>query len=247
MIRVEGVSKSHAGARVLGPVSLDVAERSTVALVGSSGAGKSTLLRLIVGLLWPDEGRVIVCGEPMTARSALGLRRRVGYVIQDGGLFPHLDARDNAALMARHLGWSEERIAARLVELAALVRLAPGLLARYPAQLSGGERQRVSLIRALFLDPDVLLLDEPFGALDVIVRSQLRGELRDIFFALAKTVLLVTHDLADAAFLAGEIVVMSDGRVVDRGTLDTFLTRPADSFVARFVSAAQTLSIDGAR
>jgi osmoprotectant transport system ATP-binding protein len=244
VIRVDGVSKSFGGARV-GPITLEVPARSTLALIGPSGSGKSTVLRMIVGLVAPDEGTLVVSNEAMAASSAERLRKRIGYVIQEGGLFPHLTARGNAVLMARHLGWSDARIAARLDELVPLVHLEAALLARYPAQLSGGERQRVALLRALFLDPDVLLLDEPFGALDILVRSELRDELRGLFRTLAKTVLLVTHDLADAAVLADRMAVMSEGRVVDGGTLEDLLERPAGTFAARFVAAARTREVVG--
>jgi osmoprotectant transport system ATP-binding protein len=245
VIHVDGVAKSYGGARVVGPVSLHVAPRATLALIGPSGSGKSTVLRMIVGLVAPDEGTIVVGGEAMTASSAEPLRRRIGYVIQEGGLFPHLDAHGNAVLMARHLGWSDARIRARLEELVPLVRLRPELLTRYPGQLSGGERQRVALLRALFLDPDVLLLDEPFGALDPLVRSELRDELRGVFRALAKTVLLVTHDLADAATLAERVAVMSEGRIVDEGTLAELVSRPPESISARLVAAARVVEGTG--
>ena len=245
MIRLTGVSKSYGGSRILGPVSLEVAARTTLALVGSSGSGKSTLLRVVVGLVSPDEGRVEVAGESMTPATAQRIRRRIGYVIQEGGLFPHLTARENAALMASHLGWPQERITARLDDLVALVRLRPELLERYPLELSGGERQRVSLVRALFLDPDVLLLDEPLGALDALVRADLQQELRTIFDGLRKTVILVTHDLAEAAFMADEIAVMRGGVVLQRGSVDDLLSRPSDDFVARFVRAQRSLHLPG--
>jgi osmoprotectant transport system ATP-binding protein len=245
VIRLEGVTKHYAGARLLGPVSLDVAAHATLALLGPSGCGKSTLLRMVVGLIRPDDGTVRVCDEPMTPETALRLRRRIGYVIQEGGLFPHLSARENATVMARHLGWAPGRIASRVGELAELVRLPPALLARFPAQLSGGERQRVSLMRALFLDPDVLLLDEPLGALDPLVRAQLQQDLRDSFRALRKTVLLVTHDLAEAAFLADDVAVMNAGVVVERGPFAELVARPRDPFVARFVSAQRVTHLQG--
>lgn len=237
MIRFLGVTKHYGGARVLGPISLEVADRSTLALVGASGSGKSTLLRMLVGLVVPDEGRVEIAGEPLTPSTLGRVRLRTGYVIQDGGLFPHLSARENAAIVARHLGWDDARVGSRLADLAALVRLRDQVLDRYPAQLSGGERQRVSLMRALFLDPDVLLLDEPLGALDAVVRAELHQELRSIFGTLAKTVLLVTHDLREAAILAGEIAVMREGLILQRGKLEELARNPADPFVARLISA----------
>ncbi len=165
----------------------------------------------------------------------------MGYVIQGGGLFPHLTARGNASLMARHLGWPKARIDGRLSELAALTRFPADALERYPIQLSGGQRQRVALMRALMLDPDVLLLDEPFAALDPMVRHRLQSELRDIFRRLAKTVVMVTHDLGEAAFLGDDIVLLDAGRVVQRGSAHDLVERPAGAFVEAFVSAQRTL------
>jgi osmoprotectant transport system ATP-binding protein len=240
LIRIDSVTKHYGASRVLGPVSLDVAPHSTLALVGSSGSGKSTLLRMLVGLVVPDAGRVEVAGEQVTTASVERLRLRIGYVIQDGGLFPHLSAGENASIVARHLGWDSARVASRVAELAALVRLRDEVLRRHPAQLSGGERQRVSLMRALFLDPDVLLLDEPLGALDAVVRAELHEELRAIFRKLSKTVLLVTHDIREAAFLADEIAVMRDGVIVRRGTLDELTRNPGDPFVERLLAAQRS-------
>src|SRR5256885_16721595 len=177
-------------------------------LLGSSGSGKSTVLRLILGLLHPDGGEVRV--EPVAP---------IGYVVQEGALYPHLTAARNVVLPARAAGWTAARQAARLDALAALVDLEPELMGRYPHQLSGGQRQRVSLMRALMLDPPVLLLDEPLGALDPLIRSDLQADLRGIFRALRKTVVLVTHDLGEAAFLGDRIVLMQAGRVVPQGPL----------------------------
>src|SRR5262249_22018916 len=161
----------------------------------------------------------------------------VGYVIQDGGLFPHLTARGNVTLMARYLGWDRARIAARVAGLADLTRFPADGLDRYPHQLSGGQRQRVGLMRALMLDPDALLLDEPLGALDPLVRADLQAELRDIFRRLGKTVVLVTHDLGEAAFFADRVVLLKAGRVVQEGGPGALWPRPGDAFVPRFVQA----------
>jgi osmoprotectant transport system ATP-binding protein len=169
------------------------------------------------------------------------LRRRIGYVIQDGGLFPHLSARDNLALLPRWLGWNAARIDARAQELSALTHFPLDALARFPAELSGGQRQRVALMRALMLDPPALLLDEPFGALDPIVRHELQDELATIFAALDKTVILVTHDVAEAAFLAPRLILLRDGRIVQDGSLEDLRERPADAFVSDFLDAQRRL------
>ncbi len=237
MLELYGVSKAYDGAPALWPTELIVPRGRTTVLIGPSGCGKSTLLRLMIGLIWPDTGTVAFDGAPVTPGTATELRRRMGYVIQEGGLFPHLSARGNVVLLARYLGWDPGRIEARLKELAALVRLPAEALARYPVQLSGGQRQRVSLMRALFLDPALLLLDEPLGALDPIVRAELQTDLRGIFQALGKTVVLVTHDLAEAAFFGDTLVLLSGGRIVQQGTLDDLVSHPADPFVSQFVHA----------
>ena len=161
----------------------------------------------------------------------------MGYVVQDGGLFPHLTAHGNVTLMAHYLGWNARRIETRLAELTELTRFPDDGLTRYPTQLSGGQRQRVSLMRALMLEPDVLLLDEPLGALDPIIRSELQTDLRRIFQALAKTVLLVTHDLSEAGFFGDLIVLLRDGKIVQQGRLADLLGTPADPFVTRFINA----------
>jgi osmoprotectant transport system ATP-binding protein len=239
-IRLNAVSKRYSSGGV-GPLSLEVAARTTVALVGSSGAGKSTVLRLLVGLLAPDEGEVIVAGQCMRADTAAALRLRMGYLIQDGGLFPHLSARANASIVALHLGWSTARIDARLSELLDLTRLPRALLDHFPAELSGGERQRVALVRALFLDPEVLLLDEPLGALDALVRARLQEELGEMFRALEKTVLFVTHDLAEAAFLADEIVVMDAGVIVESASAADIVEHPRSELARALLAAHRVL------
>jgi osmoprotectant transport system ATP-binding protein len=234
MVTLEDVEKRFAGRLVLAPTTLTVAARTSLALLGPSGCGKSTLLRLILGLLVPDAGHLSVAGIPVTPETAISVRRRIGYVIQDGGLFPHLTATDNVALLARHLGWRPPRVAERLHELAALVHLEPSLLERFPAELSGGERQRVGIMRALMLDPPLLLLDEPMGALDPMVRARLQSDLKRIFSELEKTVIFVTHSLDEAAFLGDEVLLMRDGRVVQRGTMRD-LESAADPFTREFV------------
>jgi osmoprotectant transport system ATP-binding protein len=235
------VTRRYGQAVALDAVDLDIAQGRTTALIGPSGAGKSSVLRMLVGLEWPDSGQVRFEGAPLQRATLLAQRRRIGYMIQEGGLFPHLSARDNAALLARTLGWERARIEARLAELAQLCQLPMDLLARFPAELSGGQRQRVGLVRALMLDPPVLLLDEPLGALDPIVRHELQTQMRELFGQLRKTVVLVTHDVAEAAYLADTLVLMRDGRVLQQGSARELLERPVDAFVTRFLTAQRSL------
>ena len=216
---------------------LTIDEGKVVVLVGPSGCGKSTLLRLLLGLIEPDTGSVRFREQEMSGESVLKLRHQIGYVIQDGGLFPHLTARENVTLLASHLNWKEEQIDPRVDELRQLTHLPADALERYPTQLSGGQQQRVALMRALMLNPAVLLLDEPLGALDPLIRAELQSDLRDIFRSLGKTVVLVTHDIGEAAYLADEIVLLRKGAIIQRGTISDLLHRPVDPFVAEFISA----------
>ena len=223
--------------------NLQIAAGQTTVLIGPSGCGKSTILRLIIGLLTPTSGAVQFEGEPVSQTNILALRRRMGYVIQDGGLFPHLTAAENVMLMARHLQptLQADEIQAKLDELCELTRFPKDGLARYAVELSGGQRQRVSLMRGLALDPDVLLLDEPLGALDPMVRASLQTELKEIFSRLDKTVVLVTHDMAEAGYIADSIVLMHEGQILQQGTLDDLRERPADGFVSEFITAQRSL------
>ena len=241
MFEFDRVAKSFGELAAVRDVSLASKNAATTVLIGPSGCGKSTLLRLALGLVVPDKGRIVFDGTQVDPSNAETLRRRMGYVIQGGGLFPHLTARGNAAVMARHLGWQRARIEARLAELLDLTHLTDDVLDRYPAELSGGQRQRVALMRGLMLDPDILLLDEPFGALDPMVRFTLQTDLRGIFRTLGKTVLMVTHDIAEAAFFGDAIVLMREGSIVQEGTIDDLLQRPAEDFVEAFVTAQRTL------
>ncbi|HEY0232889.1 MAG TPA: ATP-binding cassette domain-containing protein [Dokdonella sp.] len=241
MFALDNVTLRHGDRPAIDALSLAFEQGTVSAIIGSSGSGKSTLLRLLLGLEWPDAGEVRVEGSRLRAQDVLVVRRRIGYVIQEGGLFPHLSARDNLALLPRWLGWNAVRIDARARVLAALTHFPLDALARFPAELSGGQRQRVALMRALMLDPPALLLDEPLGALDPIVRHELQDELAAIFSTLGKTVLLVTHDIAEAAFLAPRLILLREGRVVQDGTLDDLRERPADAFVSRFISASRHL------
>jgi osmoprotectant transport system ATP-binding protein len=240
-IEIENLTKSYDGAMALDVDRLSIESRATLALIGPSGCGKSTLLRITAGLIEPDRGSVTIAGTRMARASRRPLQLRMGYVIQEGGLFPHLSARDNVALVARDLGWPAARILERTGELQELTQIPRGLLERFPAQLSGGQRQRVALMRALMLDPEVLLLDEPLAALDPMIRSDLQLELRRIFERLRKTVLFVTHDMAEAAYIAGEMAIMRAGHILQRGTLRDLIRSPADPFVTEFIRAQRQL------
>jgi osmoprotectant transport system ATP-binding protein len=237
MLRFEGTFKDYGGIPALAGVDLDVPEAQTTVLIGPSGCGKSTLLRLAAGLIRPDRGQVWFEGARLHTGNLRPARLRMGYMIQDGGLFPHLSVRDNVTLMARRLDWPRERREQRLAALADLVQLPTAMLARYPIELSGGQRQRVALMRALMLDPDLLLLDEPLGALDPMIRFELQRELKGIFARLGKTVLMVTHDLAEAVFFGHRIVLLRAGRIVQQAEPRVLLDSPAEPFVAQFVAA----------
>ncbi|HMM52537.1 MAG TPA: ATP-binding cassette domain-containing protein [Burkholderiaceae bacterium] len=238
---LSGVTHVFGTVRAIDDLTLDFERGRTTILIGSSGSGKSTALRLLIGLEWPQRGEVRCDGEPLRRERILELRRRVGYVIQEGGLFPHLSVLGNLGLLPRHLGWNRLRVAERAGELVDLVHLHPDLLGRFPAELSGGQRQRVALMRALMLDPPALLLDEPLGALDPLVRHELQEELREIFRRLGKTVVMVTHDLAEAAFFGSRLVLMRSGRIVQDGSLDDFRHAPAEGFVRDFLAAHRNL------
>jgi osmoprotectant transport system ATP-binding protein len=237
MFEARGLTVRFGSTAALSDVSFAPA-RGTTVLIGPSGCGKSTLLRALIGLVAPETGDVLFNGAPVGGALAQA-RHATGYVIQSGGLFPHLTARRNVTLLAEHQGRTDTD--ARVAELAALVRLDEALLARYPAELSGGQRQRVSLMRALMLDPGVLLLDEPLGALDPMVRAELQRDLRAIFRALGKTVVMVTHDLAEAAYFADHVVLLREGRIEQQGAYRELLENPASDFVREFVSAQREL------
>lgn len=236
MIVAQNLCKSYAGVTALDNFSYTFEAGSSTVLIGPSGCGKSTLLRVIIGLVNPDAGEIEISQTPITPRSITSLRARIGYVIQNGGLFPHLTAFDNVALLARQERWSTQKIDARIELLSDVVRLSANQLSVFPSQLSGGQRQRISIMRALMLDPEILLLDEPLGALDSIVRSELQQDLREIFGQLNKTVLMVTHDLAEAAFFTDDLILMNDGSIVATGSLKSMFSSESQ-FVRRFVEA----------
>ncbi|HEX9733409.1 MAG TPA: ATP-binding cassette domain-containing protein [Thermoanaerobaculia bacterium] len=239
MIRFEHVRKVFDGddpVVAVDGVDLEVAEGETVCLIGTSGSGKTTVLKMVNRLLEPSAGRVLVGGRDVRDVDVIRLRRAMGYVIQRGGLFPHLDVARNVGLLCELEGWRRERVERRVAELLELVGLPPAEYARRrPRELSGGQQQRVGIARALALDPGVVLMDEPFGALDPITRAQLHEEFLRLEEKVRKTVLLVTHDLAEAFELGDRIALMDGGRLVQVGTAADFRERPASSFVSDFV------------
>ena len=241
VFKLDAISKSFGPTLALDELSLSIEAGETLVLIGPSGCGKSSLLRLLNGLIRCDAGRVEFEGTEIRDDNVRTLRRRMGYVIQEGGLFPHLTAKRTVSLMAGQLGGPAQRVDERLVELCELTKLPLATLHRYPSELSGGQRQRVSLMRALMLDPDVLLMDEPLGALDPMIRAELQAQLRNIFRALRKTVVLVTHDLHEAGYFGDDIVLLRQGRLVQRGTLQELLEAPKDDFVRAFVRAQRAL------
>jgi osmoprotectant transport system ATP-binding protein len=230
------VAKRHGAVEALKATTLSLGPGTSV-LLGPTGSGKSTLLRLLTGLIRPSAGEVRLWGQPVNPQTIGALRRRMGYVIQEGGLFPHLTAAQNVTLAARYFGWDAARIERRLDELIELTHFPRDGMIRYPTQLSGGQRQRVGLMRALMLGPELLLLDEPLGALDPMIRAELRAELRAIFQMLGQTVVLVTHDLVEAEFFADRVVLLREGAVVQDGSMRDLVENPADEFVTRFVRA----------
>jgi osmoprotectant transport system ATP-binding protein len=240
MLALVGVSKSYGPHRALQSTDLTIPAGRTTVLLGPSGSGKSTILRLLVGLVWPDSGQVLFGCTAINRSNVRSLRHRMGYVIQEGGLFPHLTVAGNVTLLARHLDWSPKAIDDRLAALIDLARLPRDVLERYPAQLSGGQRQRVSLMRALMLDPDVLLLDEPLGSLDPMIRHDLQQDLKRIFQDLGKTVVIVTHDIGEAGYFGELLVLLRDGRIVQQGSLQDLVRRPAESFVEQFINAQRS-------
>ena len=237
MFSLNNVSKSFGNLQVLKPTTVDFHTGESTVLIGPSGCGKSTLLRILVGLIDADAGTILFDGTPLTTQNIQQQRQRMGYVIQDGGLFPHLTARQNVGLLASHLGWDQDKVKARVEELAELTRLPRVALDRYPSQISGGQRQRVGIMRALMLDPAVMLLDEPMGALDPLVRFDLQEDLRKIFRTLGKTSIMVTHDMGEAAFFGDRVMMLGEGEVVQEGRLEELIQNPTNDYVARFINA----------
>ena len=244
MIELEGLTKRWpgAGAAAVEDLTLSVPEGTSCALIGPSGSGKTTTLRMVNRLIEPSGGRLRIGGEDALRLDPVRLRRGIGYVIQEVGLFPHRSVAENVATVPRLLGWPAPRIAARVEEVLAMAGLDPGrFAARRPHQLSGGERQRVGVARALAGDPPVLLMDEPFGAVDPVVRAHLQEEVLRLLKQLRKTVLIVTHDLDEAVRLGDAVAVLRDGRLAQHAPAARLLAQPADGFVAGFLGSDRAL------
>ena len=237
MLKATQVSKSYpGGVQALAEVSLSVNRSETVALIGESGSGKTTLLRCFNLLTEPDSGVIEIEGESILGRDPTALRRQIGYVPQDGGLMPHWTVERNVQLVPTLQSWEPERVRAQFEQTLELVGLNPDTFAsRYPSELSGGQRQRVAIARALAADPEVVLLDEPFGALDAITRHELREEFADLKGRLGKTTLLVTHDLVEAFRLADRVGVMHSGRMLQIARPEELIPDPADPYVTELL------------
>ncbi|HEX3674402.1 MAG TPA: ATP-binding cassette domain-containing protein [Rhizomicrobium sp.] len=236
-ILIDQVTKLHAGGvAAVADVSFAVAPGEFFVLIGESGCGKTTTLHLINRLSEPSEGRVLVDGADIAGGDAVALRRSIGFVFQEVGLFPHLTVEENVAITPRLLGWSDADIASRVEELLALVRLDPQVYRRrFPRELSGGQRQRVGVARALAARPRIMLMDEPFAALDPVTREELAEDYREIHDRLGLTTVLVTHDMTEAFLLADRVAVMRAGRIVQIGTPHELLATPADDFIRELI------------
>ncbi len=241
-IEMNGVSKKfrNADAYAVDHVDLRIREGEFITILGSSGCGKTTLLKMINRLYEPDEGEIRLFGENIKDVDVIRLRRRIGYVIQQVGLFPHMTVAENVATVPKLLKWDKKAIRTRTEELLTLVGLAPSEYAkRYPVQLSGGQQQRVGVARALAVDPKIMLLDEPFGAIDNITRTKLQDELLSIHGGLKKTFLFVTHDIEEAFKLGTRVLVMNAGKVVQFDTPENIVREPADEFVRSLIRSAK--------
>lgn len=236
-LELEQTSVQFEGVKALDGISLEINENATTVLLGTSGSGKSTVLKTFLGLLTPTAGRVLVNGQEMRRADFHEMRGRIGYMTQNGGLFPHLTIRDNIVILAQYQKWPRAKTEVRLEQLLHLTRLESNLLHRYPHEVSGGQRQRAALSRAILHDPPTLFLDEPLGALDPLTRYDMQKDLKSIFRALNKTVVLVTHDLYEARFFGDIIHVFDAGRIVQSGRFKDLESQPANNFVKKFLEA----------
>ena len=239
MIRYEKITKSYqSGINAVADFTLSIAQGELLAIIGPSGCGKTTVLKMLNRLVEPTSGRILLNGEDIRTLDPIALRRSMGYVIQQVGLFPHMNILDNIAIVPDILGWPAEKQRERANELLNLIDMNPAEFAhRYPHQLSGGPQQRMGVLRALAADPEVILMDEPFGAVDPLTRAKLQQELKALHTRLKKTILLVTHDIEEAFRLADRVLLMQGGQIVQLGVPAVFLEHPATSFVREYIGS----------
>ncbi|MCP4913326.1 MAG: ATP-binding cassette domain-containing protein [Oligoflexia bacterium] len=245
MIELKSVKKSYGDKVVIPNLDFKVLNGKTHCLLGSSGSGKTTILRIISGLTQVDQGEVIIQGTPLSNLSTQEFASKVGYISQEGGLFPHITCWDNILLPGKVHGRNIDELKKKTIEFCKMVDLQISLLDKVPSQLSGGQRQRVALIRGLILDPEILLLDEPMSALDPLVRASLQKQLKVLFKELAKTVLLITHDLHEASYLGDVIHLLNQGRVIQEGQFNDLYKNPKEEFVKEFLQAQIPLDLMG--
>jgi osmoprotectant transport system ATP-binding protein len=249
MFTLNNVAVRYDEDTALQSVTIEIPSQQTTVLLGSSGSGKSTILKVLLGLVTPSSGSVAIQAPAEFAHLSFdnieNLRQHIGYLTQSGGLFPHLTLAENITLLPKYLGWDRPHITKRMTELQEMTRLDGDLLDRFPHHVSGGQRQRASLMRALILDPPIIMLDEPLGALDPITRYELQKDLKAIFSRLKKTVILVTHDLPEAEYFADTIHLLDEGRLIQSGTFQDLRHSPADPFVRKFFEAQHYLQEDG--
>lgn len=236
LLKFDHVSKVYAGRKkAVEELNLEVEQGEFIVFIGPSGCGKTTTMKMINRLIEPTEGSIYIKGEDILKKNQVELRRSIGYVIQQIGLFPHMTIMENITLVPKLLKWPEDQRKKRAEELLKLVNMSPDYLYRYPRELSGGQQQRIGVLRALAADPPLILMDEPFGALDPITRDSLQEEFKHLQQSLGKTIIFVTHDMDEALKLADRIVIMRDGKLVQVGTPDDILRNPADDFVEEFI------------
>lgn len=240
MIEIDSITKRYAETTVVDNVSMTIAPRTITVIVGTSGSGKTTLMRMINRLVEPTSGKILIDGEPNSAIPGYELRRRIGYAIQGHGLFPHRTVGENIATVPTLLGWDKSRIDAKVKELLTLFQLDPAAFGpRYPHELSGGQQQRVGVARALAAEPNILLMDEPFGALDPVIRAKAQEDLLAIQKHFGTTIVLVTHDMEEAFHLADKIAVMDKGKIVQYAAPEEMLVKPATDFVETLIGAGE--------
>ena len=242
MLKIENVSKIYKGGKkAVKNISLDIKKGEFICFIGPSGCGKTTTMKMINRLIEPSEGKILINGENILDKDPVELRRQIGYVIQQIGLFPHMTILENITLVPKLLKWNEQKKKERALELLKLVDMGPEYLERYPYELSGGQQQRIGVLRALASNPPLILMDEPFGALDPITRDALQEEFKNLQRTLDKTIVFVTHDMDEAIKLADKIVILKAGEIVQVGTPDEILRNPANEFVEEFIGKDRLL------